>query len=191
MPDIASWEPGRDSCFILSEPVDYGLSETLTLPFKSGGSIGGTCGGQYVPPNHALRGLLSAVVWQGNKYSPAIQMCGIEQLVERLTVVGAPIGVLLHKPVAGIGTGKSSLRDLWLSECDVGVQFGYVEEEDDCDCAVLDRVFFHGCVDSCVKMVNAASVGHRVSGGWFLSVDADCFTIEGGGNLWVNTSTVS
>ena len=191
MADIAAWEPGRESCYILSEPVDYGLAETLTLPFKTGGSIGGTCGGQYVPPNHALRGLLSALVWHGNKHSPAIQLCGVEQLVERLTILGAPIGVLLHKPAAGLGTGKVSLRDLWLSECDVGVQCGYVEEEHNCDCTVLDRVFFHGCIKSCVKLVNTQSMGHTVSGCWFLSTGADCFTVEGGGNLWVAASTVA
>ena len=190
MPRIESWAEGRQSCFVLPSPSDYSIEESMVLPFKMGGNISGLCGGQYVPENHTLRGLTTAVLWHGDKRSPAVELQGLEQIVERLTIVDAPIGILLHKPVAGVCTGKSVVRDVWLTDCGVGVQCGYVEEESHCDTLSLDRVFFHGCTDECVKIVNAESTGHRVTGCWFLSPEADCFLIEGGGDLWVDSSTV-
>ena len=190
MPQIESWTEGRQSCFVLPSPSDYSIDDSIVLPFKMGGNVSGLCGGQYVPENHTLRGLTTAILWHGDNRSPAIEMQGVEQIVERLTIVDAPIGILLHKPVVGVCTGKSVVRDVWLTDCEVGVQCGYVEEEDNCDTLSLDRVFFHGCLESCVKLVNADSTGHRVTGCWFLSTDTDCFLIEGGGDLWVDSSTV-
>tara|TARA_Y100001973_G_C5209218_1_gene344305 strand:+ start:37437 stop:38510 length:1074 start_codon:yes stop_codon:yes gene_type:complete len=191
MPQIEEWALGRDSCYVLPSPSDFSIDDTLVLPQKNGGNVAGLSGGQYVPENHAFRGLLTAILWHGDNRSPAVEMQGVEQSVERITIVDAPVGVLSHKPAIGLCTGRCCLRDVWLSDCTVGVQAGLVEEEDSCDCLVLDRVFFHGCVDSCVKLINAESTGHKVSGCWFLSMDADCFVVEGGGDLWVSQSTVA
>ena len=184
-PQVETWEESRDSCHVLSEPADYDIGASLVLPSGVGGSVVGVGGGQYFPPGHAMRSCSSAILWRGNSRSPAIEMRGLEQSVDSLSICDAPVGILFRKGDLGLRTGMSVIRDVWMTGCKVGVQCAVAEEEYDCDSLRLDRVFFHDC-ETGFRVSGAESTGHTVVSPWF-SLDKEastCFLFEGGGNLW-------
>ena len=189
--NVETWEDSRESCHVLSGPHDYDISASLVLPSGVGGSVVGVGGGQYFAPGHAMRSCSSVLLWRGNSRSAAIEMRGLEQSVDSLSVCDAPIGILFRKGELGLRTGKSVIRDTWLTNCKVGVQCAVAEEEYDCDSLRLDRVFFHDCKTG-FRVTNAEGTGHTVLSTWFRSDqdDSTCFLFEGGGNLWATGVTI-
>jgi hypothetical protein len=141
---------------------DWVVEESIQFLNQVGDKVSGIGAGQYIPPENRHRGYTSNLIWEGTEEDRPIlhfQGCGI--IVEKVTFVDAPIGILLAKMKRGLGTGKMVVRDCYFDECRVAFEAGYKISDHNNDSVVLDHVISDNA-ESLLRLRNAQAMGFSI-----------------------------
>ena len=141
---------------------DWIVEETIEYPTETGSKITGVGSAQYVPPKNKYRGHTSNLIWEGTEeHAPIILLPGVGAVVEKITFVDAPIGILITKLKRGLGTGKMAVRDCYFDQCDIAFQAGRETAEHSNDNVLLERVTADNA-RSLLVLKNAQAMGFSV-----------------------------
>ena len=170
---------------------DFSIEQTIEFPFRVGDRVTGIGAGQYIPPNKHYRGHTTNLIWEGTgDNSPLFHFPGCGIIVEKVTFIDAPIGILLAQTKKGLGTGKMVVRDCYFDSCGVAFEAGYKMTDHNNDCVVLDHVIADDC-ESLLRLRNAQAMGYSlrdcVARG---SQTADIIDVFGGGCVYADNLKV-
>ena len=141
---------------------DWVIEETIEYPTETGSRITGVGAAQYIPPKNKYRGHTSNLIWEGTEENvPMILLPGTGGIVEKLTFVDGPIGILITKLKRGLATGKMAVRDCYFDQCDIAFQAGTILQERNNDNVLLERVTADNA-RSLLTLKNAEAVGFSI-----------------------------
>lgn len=136
------------SSFCTYFPASDHKIANMVLPFVRGGEICGDGDGQYIKLGGKLRGSMS-VVMPEDPTRPLFTLSGDWWKVHDLTMYGgltpAALGLLITKPMAGLGSGKHNLDRLTFQGFKTGLQFGESLDTKNCDSTDGEDLWFVQC----------------------------------------------
>ena len=141
---------------------DWIIEDTIEYPTETGSKITGVGAAQYIPPKNKYRGHTSNLIWEGTEENvPMILLPGTGGVVEKLTFVDGPIGILITKLKRGLATGKMAVRDCYFDQCDIAFQAGTTLHERSNDNVLLERVTADNA-RSLLTLKNAEAMGFSI-----------------------------
>ncbi len=175
----------------------YYISDTITLPFRDGVALAGVTVGSSINPKSKLAGASSQLVWTGKGDRPMFIVTGSSlRIAGGLALIGRPantsytkcqLAIQITKTGPGLGTGKIRIDWLLLEDFEIGIKFGSIPAEGNCDEVTIEQITYRQCGIG-YQVINGQSMGHRIGHVHVFDTPVT-FDFLGGGTLSLDSAT--